>query len=96
MDSNDDVFWGQKLEGNESNVEPQKQKVLQGLVKSVENRFADVSSGLLESTKLADSTSWPASYEDDPGMCFRMAKFDICDVAFYIPGSSGYSGYKTL
>lgn len=63
------------MKGNENNVEPQKQKVIRGLVASMENRFVDVSSGLLESTKLADLTSWPASYEDDPGMCFRIAMF---------------------
>ncbi|XP_070579845.1 zinc finger protein 862-like [Ptychodera flava] len=66
LDSNDGVFEGERLTGSQSSTEIDNNvsKVVQGLVKALETRFQDTDKGVLECTKLADVTSWPATYDD--------------------------------
>ena len=61
------TYDGQPLTGSELGVQTQINKVLTSLIGSVEKRFADVQSGVLEATRLADLDMWPGSYSDAKG-----------------------------
>ncbi len=60
-------YDGEPLTGSNLGVQTQINKVLKSLIGSVEKRFADVQSGVLEATKLADLDTWPGSYSDAKG-----------------------------
>ena len=43
-------------------------KVLTALAASLDKRFSDFDKGIMESTRLADLSTWPVSFEDAQGI----------------------------
>lgn len=59
-----DTYQGEKLQGELTGFDKQKQEVLMSLRQCLEKRFADVDAGVLRGTKMADLQSWPANLEE--------------------------------
>ena len=60
-----DTFRGFPLNGALKTFDNARVKMVDGLVACLEKRFADIDTGLLEGTKLADFTTWPSEFNDD-------------------------------
>ena len=68
-----DVFQSQQLKGNIIAFTSAREKALDGLIRSLCTRFADVEEGVLEAAQITSLQNWPDS--DDTGgeyhiMCY--------------------------
>ncbi|XP_014671515.1 PREDICTED: uncharacterized protein LOC106812205 [Priapulus caudatus] len=64
LEGNQGMFEGEILTGNAKDVDDQVTRVAQQLKKKLENRFTDVSQGLLSASKIADLHTWPPTYDE--------------------------------
>ena len=65
MFDDNDVFGTQTLKGNLTAFVSAREKGLEGLIRSLCNRFADIEEGVLEAAQVASLQNWPDT--DDTG-----------------------------
>ena len=53
------IFGGQTLKENLASFTCARQKTLDGLLESLENRFSDMDEGVLQSAQIASLQNWP-------------------------------------
>ena len=62
------LFGGQTLKGNLVSFTSARQKTLDGLLDSLQNRFSDMEEGVLQAAQIASLQNWPDS-DDTNGEC---------------------------
>lgn len=70
MDECDGIYEGETLK--KATISPRQSdipKVLTARLKSVDKHFADVGTGVMDATRIADFSSWPLSADDSAGTC---------------------------
>lgn len=55
----EDTFQGQPLTGDAGTFEGSRQKLLDGLLSQFEDRFSDISEGVLGATSIGNLSTWP-------------------------------------
>ena len=73
---NHDVFRTQELKGNIVAFTSAREKTLDGLIRSLSTRFADVEEGVLDAAQMASLQNWPDSDDNAMRKCF-LAEFKI-------------------
>ena len=56
---------GHKLQDTFPDFEATRDKLVDGLVSCLEDRFSGIDDGVLGATKLADLSTWPAKYDEN-------------------------------
>ena len=59
MFEDNDVFGTQSLKGNLTAFTSAREKGLDGLLRSLSSRFADIEEGVLEAAQIASLQNWP-------------------------------------
>jgi len=62
------LFGGQTLKGNLTSFTSARQKTLDGLLESLQNRFSDIDQGVLQAAQIASLQNWPDT-DDTNGEC---------------------------
>lgn len=64
---NEAKFCGVELKGNVDQFKKEQTQLVNGIVSCMEQRFADISDGLLASTRIANIKTWPSDFHEDFG-----------------------------